>query len=173
MNFYCFCTALCNVQLDEWFLIFFDSWQFLKCLVISQWFLSVKIKKSKKSKKNPKKQKNKKNSLSKEWQGMKRAKGNHATRILASAECCSWPKSDALLCVLKSLFFCICWQHPWSMVLGSVSLLYQYFISLPAGERKRLCGVKTSVIQIFSSNKSQGTLEPRSSPFACLHSWVI
>jgi len=89
VNFYCFCTALCNVQLDEWFLIFFDSWQFLKCLVISQWFLSVKIKKSKKSKKNPKKQKNKKTVFprnDREWKEQK-----------ATMQQESWPQRNAVL----------------------------------------------------------------------------
>jgi len=39
------------------------------------------------------------------------------------------------------------------MALGSVSLLYQGLRSLPAGEGKRLHGVKTSVARVFSSNE--------------------
>lgn len=153
------CTSLCNIQLDAWFwsLFFFPLHfcQFLQWLLISQWFLSAK---------------------KTSFQGMtgnEKSKRQPWNENSASAKCFSRLKTDTLLCVLKSLLLCFCCQHPWSVALGSVSLLYQCLRSLPAGEGKRLHGVKTSVIRIFSSNKSQCTLEPCSNPFAYLHSWVI
>lgn len=154
------CTSLCNIQLDAWFwscLVFFPLHfcQFLQWLLISQWFLSAK---------------------KTSFQGMtgnEKSKRQPWNENSASAKCFSRLKTDTLLCVLKSLLLCFCCQHPWSVALGSVSLLYQCLRSLPAGEGKRLHGVKTSVIRIFSSNKSQCTLEPCSNPFAYLHSWVI